>query len=123
MTKLKATFLLALGLGLASTTVQAQEFMRKQAEVEQLLSGSTFIGVYLRTEAAYTLNFAADGQLTDTNDGVGRWWVDEEGRYCREWLEGKLKGNKACMDVQLEDGQVALFSKGEKVVEGIVIGR
>lgn len=123
MNKFKTILLLALGLGLGSSAVHAQQFMRKQAEVESLLSGSTFIGIYLRTESAYTLNFGADGKLTDASGGVGRWWVDEEGRYCREWLEGKLQGNKACMDVELEDGQVALFSKGEKVVEGIVVNR
>ena len=49
-------------------------------------------------------------------------WVDDQARYCREWLDGKLKGNTGCMNLELEDGQVALYSEGKKVVEGIVTG-
>lgn len=99
---------------------QAQSFVTSKAEVEQLLSGATFIGVYLRTESAYTLKFGTDGSLTDSSGAKARWWVDEEARYCREWLDGKLKGNSGCMNVEVEDGQVALYSEGRKVVEGII---
>ncbi|HRP66142.1 MAG TPA: hypothetical protein PLF79_08725 [Thauera sp.] len=101
----------------------AQDFITSKAEVEQLLSGATLIGVYLRTETAYTLKFGTDGTLTDTTGAKARWWVDEEARYCREWLDGKLKGNTGCMNVELADGQIALYSEGKKVVEGILTGK
>jgi len=105
--------LAALALGAASGGALAQNFMKDKAEVEKLLTGATFIGVYLRTESAYTLKFGTDGTLTDTTGAKARWWVDDQARYCREWLDGKLKGNT---------GQVALYSEGKKVVEGIVTG-
>ena len=59
-------------------------------------------------------------QITDTTGAKARWWVDDQARYCREWLDGKLKGNTGCMNLELEEGQVALYSEGKKVVEGIV---
>lgn len=110
----------AVALTAAAGSVLAQEFLSDRAEVEKLLSGATFIGVYLRTETAYTLEFGTDGTLTDASGAKARWWVDEAGRYCREWLDGKLKGNSGCMNVEVEDGQVALYSDGRKVVEGII---
>lgn len=113
----------ALTLTAAAGSALAQDFLTDRAEVEKLLSGSTFIGVYLRTESAYTLKFGSDGTLTDASGAKARWWVDEQGRYCREWLDGKLKGNTGCMNVQLEDGQVALYSEGRKAVEGIITGK
>lgn len=113
----------ALTLTAAAGSALAQDFLTDRAEVEKLLSGSTFIGVYLRTESAYTLKFGSDGTLTDASGAKARWWVDEQGRYCREWLDGKLKGNTGCMNVQLEDGQVALYSEGRKVVEGIITAK
>ena len=102
--------------------LKTQNFITDKAQVETLLTGATFIGVYLRTESAYTLKFGTDGTLTDTTGAKARWWVDDQARYCREWLDGKLKGNTGCMNVELEDGQVALYSDGKKVVEGIVTG-
>ena len=114
--------LAAVALATASGGALAQNFMKDKAEVEKLLTGATFIGVYLRTESAYTLKFGTDGTLTDTTGAKARWWVDDQARYCREWLDGKLKGNTGCMNVELEDGQVALYSDGKKVVEGIVTG-
>lgn len=115
--------LATLAFATASGSALAQNFMTDKAEVEKLLTGATFIGVYLRTESAYTLKFGNDGTLTDTTGAKARWWVDEQGRYCREWLDGKLKGNTGCMNVELEDGQVALYSEGKKVVEGIIAGQ
>lgn len=112
--------LAAAALSASAGGAMAQNFITDKAEVEKLLSGATFIGVYLRTESAYTLNFGADGKLTDASGANGRWWVDEQGQYCREWLDGKLKGNSGCMGVEFEDGQVALYSKGNKVSEGIL---
>ena len=117
------TLLAAVALATASGGALAQNFMKDKAEVEKLLTGATFIGVYLRTEAAYTLQFGTDGTLTDTTGAKARWWVDDQARYCREWLDGKLKGNTGCMNLELEDGQVALYSEGKKVVEGIVTGK
>ncbi|HRP25897.1 hypothetical protein [Thauera sp.] len=117
------TVLAALALSAAASGAMAQDFITSKAEVEQLLSGATLIGVYLRTETAYTLKFGTDGTLTDTTGAKARWWVDEEARYCREWLDGKLKGNTGCMNVELADGQIALYSEGKKVVEGILTGK
>ena len=122
MQKTTRTLIAALAFATASGSVLAQTFMTDKAEVEKLLTGATFIGVYLRTESAYTLKFGTDGTLTDTMGAKARWWVDEQARYCREWLDGKLKGNTGCMNVEREDGQVALYSEGKKVVEGIVTG-
>ena len=122
MQKTARTLLAALAFSAASGGALAQNFITDKAQVETLLTGATFIGVYLRTESAYTLKFGTDGTLTDTTGATARWWVDEQARYCREWLDGKLKGNTGCMNVELEDGQVALYSEGKKVVEGIVTG-
>ncbi|MFU2489748.1 hypothetical protein [Thauera sp. WH-1] len=117
------TVLAALALSAAASAAMAQDFITSKAEVEQLLGGATLIGVYLRTETAYTLKFGTDGTLTDTTGAKARWWVDDEARYCREWLDGKLKGNTGCMNVELADGQIALYSEGKKVVEGILTGK
>ena len=122
MQKTARTLLAALAFSAASGGALAQNFITDKAQVETLLTGATFIGVYLRTESAYTLKFGTDGTLTDTTGAKARWWVDDQARYCREWLDGKLKGNTGCMNVELEDGQVALYSDGTKVVEGIVTG-
>ena len=122
MQKTARTLLAALAFSAASGGALAQNFITDKAQVETLLTGATFIGVYLRTESAYTLKFGTDGTLTDTTGAKARWWVDDQARYCREWLDGKLKGNTCCMNVELEDGQVALYSDGKKVVEGIVTG-
>ncbi|MDD3676510.1 MAG: hypothetical protein RBS10_12550 [Thauera propionica] len=113
----------ALALSATAGGALAQNFITSKAEVEQMLSGATFIGVYLRTESAYTLKFGTDGTLTDTTGAKARWWVDDQARYCREWLDGKLKGNTGCMNVEFEDGQVALYSEGKKVVEGVLTGK
>lgn len=122
MQKTARTLLAVLVLATASGGALAQKFMTDKVEVEKLLTGATFIGVYLRTESAYTLKFGTDGTLTDATGAKARWWVDAQARYCREWLDGKLKGNTGCMNVEFEDGQVALYSEGKKVVEGIVTG-
>ena len=116
------TLLATLAFTAVSGNALAQNFITDKVQVEKLLTGATFIGVYLRTESAYTLKFDTDGTLTDTTGAKARWWVDDQARYCREWLDGKLKGNTGCMNVELEDGQVALYSEGKKVVEGIVTG-
>src|SRR5690606_38797201 len=93
MQKTARTLLAALAFSAASGGALAQNFITDKAQVETLLTGAK-----------------------------ARWWVDDQARYCREWLDGKLKGNTGCMTVELEDGQVALYSDGKKVVEGIVTG-
>ncbi|MER2552650.1 MAG: hypothetical protein ABTQ28_05215, partial [Thauera sp.] len=93
MQKIARTLLAVLALATASGSALAQTFITDKAQLEKLLTGATFIGVYLRTEAAYTLKFGTDGTLTDTTGAKARWWVDDQARYCREWLDGKLKGN------------------------------
>lgn len=112
--------LLALAMLGSASGALAQNLITNKAEVEQMLAGATFIGVYLRTESAYVLNFGTDGKLTDSTGATARWWVSDKGEYCREWLDGKLAGNKACMGVESEDGQVALYADGKKVAEGIL---
>lgn len=114
----KRALVAVVALSAVSGAAMAQNFISSKAEAEQLLSGSTLVGIYLRTESVYTLKFGTDGTLTDTSGAKARWWVDEQGRYCREWLDGKLAGNKGCMNIEFEDGQVALYSDGRKVVEG-----
>lgn len=99
---------------------QAQEFLRDKAEIEALLAGATLHGVYLRTGSAYALTFGKEGVLAGEQHAGARWWVNEQGQYCREWLSGPLAGNEACMDVALSDGQILLFSNGRRVAEGIL---
>lgn len=115
--KFAAAAALTLGLGSAA---MAQTFMTSKSEVETLLSGATFVGIYLRTETAYVLQFGTDGHLTDSTGAKARWWVSDKGEYCREWLDGRLAGNKGCMGVVLEDGQLSLHSDGKKVAEGVL---
>ena len=120
---MKGALVVTVALSAASGAALAQNFISNKAEAEQLLSGATLVGIYLRTETAYTLKFGTDGSLTDTTGAKARWWIDEQGHYCREWLDGKLAGNKGCMNIEFEDGQVALYSEGRKVVEGILRGK
>ena len=108
----------AVALSAMSGAAVAQNFISNKAEAEQLLEGATLIGIYLRTETAYTLKFGTDGSLTDASGAKARWWIDDQGRYCREWLDGKLAGIKGCLIIEFEVGQVALYSEGRKVVEG-----
>ena len=87
---MKRILVAAVALSAASGAAMAQNFISNKAEAEQLLKGATLIGIYLRTETAYTLKFGTDGSLTDTSGAKARWWIDDQGRYCREWLDGKL---------------------------------
>lgn len=107
-----------LTLALLAGTAAAEDYLRDKAEVEALLSGATLNGVYLRTQSAYTLEFRADGTLVDKNGAGARWWVNDSGQYCREWLTGKLAGNQACMDLMRAGQRVVIFSNGKKVAEG-----
>jgi hypothetical protein len=108
-----AMLLIATGGG-----VYAQDFLRDPAEVQALLSGTTLSGVYLRSNSPYTLEFRPDGTLVDAHGASARWWVDEDGRYCREWTSGRLAGNRACMDLVLEGNRIHMYSSGNRVAEG-----
>lgn len=114
------TAVLALASAAMATAALAQNLITNKAEVEAMLAGASFVGVYLRTESAYVLNFGRDGTLTDSTGAKARWWVSDRGEYCREWLDGKLAGNKGCMGLESQDGQVALYADGRKVAEGVL---
>lgn len=105
-------------LALLAGTAAAEDYLRNKAEVETLLRGATLHGVYLRTQSAYTLEFRADGTLVDKNGAGARWWVNDSGQYCREWLSGQLAGNQACMDLARNGQRITLYSNGKKVAEG-----
>lgn len=113
--------ILFLVLTLLAGTAVAEDYLRNKAEVETLLSGATLNGVYLRTQSAYTLEFRADGMLVDKNGAGARWWVNDSGQYCREWLSGKLAGNQACMDLARDDQRISLYSSGKKVAQGELV--
>ncbi len=98
----------------------AGEYLRDQAEVEALLKGATLDGTYLRTHSDYRLVFRADGTLEDGREAGARWWVSEQGQYCREWLSGPLAGNEGCMDLRLDDGRIQLFFDGRQVADGVL---
>ena len=122
MTKARSLLLSLTGI-LFVTTVAAQaadspEYLRDKAQAESLLKGKTLKGVYLRTKSAYVLRFGADGALVNQAGAEGRWWVNDEAQYCREWTSGHLQGNKACMDLARTPGGIAIFHQGKKVAEG-----
>jgi hypothetical protein len=102
----------------ACAQAQADEFLRDKGAVEALLSGARLHGTYLRTGTDYTLEFHPDGRLTDGRGKAARWWVNEQGQYCREWLSGRLAGNQACMDIQTSGQYIELHANGKKVAEG-----
>lgn len=110
-----------LTLTLLAGAAVAADYLRDKAEVEALLSGATLHGVYLRTQSAYTLEFCADGTLMDKDGAGARWWVNETGQYCREWLSGRLSGNRACMDLAREGRRIAIYSNGNKVAVGELV--
>lgn len=101
-------------------TVLADDYLRDPVEVEALLKGATLDGTYLRTNTDYQLVFRDDGTLDDGREAGARWWVSEQGQYCREWLTGPLAGNEGCMDLKLEDGRLRMFFDGRPVAEGVL---
>jgi len=96
----------------------AAEVLKDKAVVEQLLKGTTLNGIYLRTQSEYRLEFRSDGTLINQAGAEGRWWVSEEGQYCREWLSGPLTGNQACLEIVKAGEQIEIYSQGKKVAEG-----
>ncbi len=107
-----------MALTLLAGSAAAGDYLHNKAEVEALLSGATLNGIYLRTQSAYTLEFRADGTLADKSGAAARWWVSDSGQYCREWLSGRLAGNKACMELMRDGNRIAIYSGGKKVAEG-----
>lgn len=96
----------------------AQDFLNDQAQVQALLSGAILTGTYLRTNSPYELEFRADGSLVNQRGESARWWVNDSGQYCREWIDGRLAGNEACMKITHDDNRISIYSGGRKVAEG-----
>ena len=89
--------------------------------LESRLAGATFQGIYIRAGTPYTMNFGRDGSLADSAGRTGRWWVDDEGQYCREWADGPMAGVETCMEVIFHLGKVAIYSGDDKVLEGEIV--
>ncbi|MES9846672.1 MAG: hypothetical protein ABW162_15775 [Candidatus Sedimenticola sp. PURPLELP] len=107
---------IALALFLLPAT--AGEYLDNKTEVDTLLKGKQLNGLYLRTQSSYSLQFNADGSLSNQRNEKGKWWVNEQGEYCREWLTGRLKGNRSCMNLAQESGELVFYSKDRKVATG-----
>ena len=101
-----------------ATPINAAEYLRDQAKTQQLISGAKLEGVYLRSQSPYSLEFRQDGILVNQRGAQGRWWVNEQGQYCRKWETGKLKGHEACLDIATEGDKVVIYSNGKRVAEG-----
>lgn len=116
----KKTSMLILSV-LVATAPFAQDLLRDPAQVKTLLNGKRLEGLYLRTQSAYSLSFRKDGSLVDQEGAQGRWWVNEQGQYCRKWETGKLQGHEACLDLALEGEKIAIYSGDKKVAEGALV--
>ncbi|MCW9025439.1 MAG: hypothetical protein OQK73_12275 [Gammaproteobacteria bacterium] len=113
---LRTTFIVLLSLIVSS--VFAVDYLRDKSEVSSLLSGQKLNGTYLRTQSAYSLDFHKEGRLVNQKGEQGRWWVNEQGQYCRQWETGRLKGHQTCLDLAREDKKIAIYSKGKRVAVG-----
>lgn len=105
---------------LLAGTALADDYLRDPVKVEALLKGATLEGTYLRTQSGYRLVFREDGTLEDAREAGARWWVNDKGQYCREWLSGPLAGNAGCMDLRFEGERIQLFFDGRQVAEGLL---
>jgi len=105
---------------LLSANSFAADYLTGQAEVNTLINGKVLQGTYLRTGSAYSLQFSKDGTLINQREETGKWWVNEQGQYCREWNTGRLSGNKACMHIALEQEKIAFYSRGKRVAVGVL---
>ncbi len=103
---------------MAGTAAQAAGTLTDPGKVRGMLEGATLHGTYLRTGSEYVLEFGTDGRLVKPDGDEGRWWVNDTGQYCREWLTGRLAGNTACLDLSIEGEGIAIHSNGRKVAEG-----
>lgn len=88
------------------------------ARTHEALSGAAFIGTYLRDNSPYTLEFGADGKLADNRGQTGRWWIRENGDYCREWTTGAHAGKEVCMEILVHGERMALYANNERVIVG-----
>lgn len=88
------------------------------ARTHAALSGAVFIGVYKRDNSPYTLDFGADGKLVDNRGQTGRWWIRDNGDYCREWSTGPHAGTEVCMEILVHGERMALYVNNETVVVG-----
>ena len=120
---MKATHFLILSIAAVLTTAVAPLHAQSD-EAETLsdrLAGASFQGIYIRAGTPYTMQFGRDGNLSDSAGRSGRWWVDDEGMYCREWQDGPMAGVETCMDVIFHLGRVAIYSGDDKVLEGEIV--
>ncbi|MET0087938.1 MAG: hypothetical protein ABW082_15640 [Sedimenticola sp.] len=108
----------SLVLALCAVQLNAGGFMDNPAEVTAMLTGKQLQGTYLRTQSPYSLHFKADGTLVNQRDEKGKWWINEQGQYCREWFTGRLTGNRSCMNLAMEDGVLVFYSKQKRVATG-----
>lgn len=117
---MRVAWLMSLAL-LGMSSVCGAEVMKDKAAVEKLLTGSTLNGVYLRTGGEYRLEFRADGKLINQAGAEARWWISEQGEYCREWVTGPLTGNQACLEIARQGEMIEIYSQGKKVAEGTLM--
>ena len=67
------------------------------------------------------LSFHTDGTVVNQKGERGRWWVNQQGQYCRVWATGRLKGNLACLNLTRKGERIAIHSKDKKVAEGVLV--
>lgn len=104
-----------------ASMASAADYLRDYKEVHAMLNESRLEGTYLRTNTPYSLSFHMDGTVVNQKGERGRWWVNEQGQYCRVWSTGRLKGNLACLDLTREGEKIAIYSKEKKVAEGVLV--
>ncbi len=119
--------LLALTYPMAGTAAQ-----RLSAdELKELITGNTVEGKSTKGVRFKTF-FSPDGALRSERDGEnyqGKWWVDEDGRRCRQWDGNSsvncrviLKGDKGHYKVMMEFRNIMRGMKQtgtwEKILEG-----
>lgn len=114
------TLLSIIALLSVATTATAAEYLREHAETHALLKGYKLEGTYLRTGTPITLDFRIDGTLVNQRGELGRWWVNQQGQYCRVWSTGRLKGHWTCLDLAREGDGIAIYSNDKKVAEGVL---
>ena len=114
-------FIPIMAMSFIASTASAVDYLRDYAEVHALLNGNRLDGTYLRTNTPYSLRFLIDGTVENQNGERGRWWVNQQGQYCRVWATGRLKGNLACLDLAREGEQIAIYSSENKVAEGVLV--
>ena len=108
-------------LVLIASTASAADYLRKHADAHALLKGYKLEGTYLRTNTPITLSFKIDGTLVNQRGELGRWWVNQQGQYCRVWSTGRLKGHWTCLDLAKEGEKITIYSRDKKVAEGVLV--